>query len=237
MRKEEYLQKLEQLLYNIPAEDRYEAMQFYSDYLEDAGTDVDEVLRALGSPEELAKSIKEDLYGNNPAGDYTRTYTDLPGTYRFPTGGRFSGSAAADKKGNYSRNTKNSNAAERKGRLTAGQWIIFIILFFCAAPVIIPIFGGLLGIIIAIAVAIIAIVFGAGAAGIALVIAAVVLLIAALVKLVISPFSSMVMVGGSLFMLGIGLIGIVFTLWLVCKVLPKVFVWAVDLLSGIVHRK
>ena len=60
MRKEDYLQKLEQLLYNIPAEDRYEAIQFYSDYLEDAGEQVEEVIRSLGTPEELAKSIEQN---------------------------------------------------------------------------------------------------------------------------------------------------------------------------------
>lgn len=57
MRKEEYLQKLEQLLYDIPSEDRYEAIQFYSDYLEDAGVESEEVIRSLGTPEELAGSI------------------------------------------------------------------------------------------------------------------------------------------------------------------------------------
>ncbi len=84
MRKEEYLQKLEQLLYGIPAEDREEALQFYRDYLEDAGENAGEVLRSLGTPEELAKSIRKDLYGDNEAGDFTRTNRDVPGTYRAP---------------------------------------------------------------------------------------------------------------------------------------------------------
>ena len=91
MRKEEYLQRLEKLLYNIPAEDREEALQFYRDYLEDAGEAVDEVLTALGTPEELAQSIRKDLYGDNEDGDFTRTSKDLPGTYRVPfsKGGKF----------------------------------------------------------------------------------------------------------------------------------------------------
>ncbi len=237
MRKEEYLQKLEKLLCNIPAEDRYEAMQFYSDYLEDAGTEAEEVLRALGTPEELADSIQKDLYGNNEAGDYTRTYKDLPGTYRFPTGGRFTGGQEAHGYSSSSQKTKESRHQTRKGKLTTGQWILFIILFFCAAPVIIPVFGGVLGIVLAIVIAVIAIVFGAGVAGVVLVIAAVVLLVAAIIKLLISPFSALIMMGGSLLMIGIGLIGVVFALWIVCKVLPKIFVFVVDILSGIVHRR
>ena len=193
MRKEEYLQKLEQLLYNIPAEDRYEAIQFYSDYLEDAGEQVEEVIRSLGTPEELAKSIQKDLYGDNKK--------------------------------------------SRKGKLTTGQWIIFLILCLCAAPVIVPICGTILSIILAIVIALVAIAFGAGIAGVALVIAAIVVIIVAIIKVIISPLSSVIMLGGGLLMIGLGLIGIAFTTWIVCKVLPKLFVRLVDICSGIIHKK
>lgn len=193
MRKEEYLQKLEQLLYNIPAEDRYEAIQFYSDYLEDAGEQVEEVIRSLGTPEELAKSIQKDLYGDNKK--------------------------------------------SRKGKLTTGQWIIFLILCLCAAPVIVPICGTILSIILAIVIALVAIAFGAGIAGVALVIAAIVVIIVAIIKVIISPLSSVIMLGGGLLMIGLGLIGIAFTAWIVCKVLPKLFVRLVDICSGIIHKK
>lgn len=193
MRKEEYLQKLEQLLYDIPAEDRYEAIQFYSDYLEDAGEQVEEVICSLGTPEELAKSIQRDLYGDNKK--------------------------------------------SRKGKLTPGQWIIFLILCLCAAPVIVPICGTILSIILAIVITLVAIAFGAGIAGIALVIAAIVVIIVAIVKVIISPLSSVIMLGGGLLMIGLGLIGIAFTAWIVCKVLPKLFVGLVNLCSGIIHKK
>ena len=195
MRKEEYLQKLEQLLYGIPAEDREEALQFYRDYLEDAGKDVDEVLRSLGSPEELAKSIQKDLYSQ------------------------------------YTYNEKNVTKSSGKGKLSAGQWIIFIILCLCAAPVIVPICGTIISVIIALIIAVIAIVFGVGIAGIALVIAAIAIIIAALVKLVVSPFSALIMVGGGLLMVGLGLIGIVFAIWLVFKVLPKMCTVIADICS------
>lgn len=239
MRKEEYLQKLEQLLCDIPAEDRYEAMQFYRDYLEDAGADAEEVLRSLGTPEELAKSIQKDLYGDNEAGDYTRTYKDVPGTYRVPfsTGGRFTGAQGAGQSGSYSQSTQGTSGPSRKGRLSVGQWIIFIIVCLCAAPVIVPVFGAILSVIIALFIAVIAIIFGAGVAGIALVIAAIAVIIVAVVKLVASPFSALIMAGSGLLMIGLGLIGIAFTVWMVCKVLPKIFVWLVDVCSGFVHRK
>lgn len=258
MRKDEYLRKLENLLYNIPAEDREEALQFYRDYLEDAGEEADEVLAALGTPEELAESIRRDLYGDNADGSFTRTSKDLPGNYRVPfsTGGRFSGNHGNDRKyagGNYSgaQDTYQGTGAgsgyyeydakqerkARKGKLSTGQWIIFIILFLCAAPIIVPVFGGLLAALIAIVIAIIAVVFGVGVAGIALVIAAIAIVVVAIVKLFVTPFSALIMVGGGLLMIGVGLVGIALTAWVVCKVLPAIFVWIVGIFSGIVHRK
>ncbi|MBR2037178.1 MAG: DUF1700 domain-containing protein [Lachnospiraceae bacterium] len=241
MRKEEYLQKLDQLLYDIPSEDRYEAIQFYSDYLEDAGDQVEEVIRSLGTPEELAKSIQKDLYGNNEAGDYTRVYKDVPGTYRvfFSTGGKFTGERCEDNSryGSNTKRGKESYEAGRKGKLTPGQWIIFLILCLCAAPVIVPICGAFLSIILAIVVVLVAIAFGAGIAGIALVIAAIAVIVVAIVKVIISPLSSAIMLGGGLLMIGLGLIGIAFTAWIVCKVLPKLFVGLVNLCSGIIHKK
>lgn len=228
MRKEEYLQKLEKLLYNIPAEDREEALQFYRDYLEDAAEEADEVLAALGTPEELAQSIRKDLYGDNADGDFTRASRDLPGTYRVPfsTGGRFSGEYDAQKE-----------RRARKGKLSAGQWVLFLILCLCAAPVIAPICGGLLTALIAVVVVIAALVFGIGVAGIALVIAAIVIVIVALVKLIATPLSALIMIGGGLLSAGLGLVGIAIMVWVIFKVLPAVFRWTVNLFSGMVHRK
>lgn len=229
MRKEEYLQQLEKLLYNIPAEDREEALQFYRDYLEDAGEDAEEVLMALGSPEELARSIRRDLYGDNAEGDFTRTNRELPGTYRVPysKGGKYSG---------YYEYDAQKEQKARKGKLSTGQWIIFLIICLCAAPVIVPICGGLIAAVIGIIVAIIGVVFGIGVAGIALVIAAIAIVIVALVKLIATPVSALIMLGGGLLSAGLGLVGIAVTLWVVCKLLPAIFRLIVRIFYGIVHR-
>lgn len=235
MKKDKYLQELEKLLYDIPAEDRYEAIQFYSDYLLDAGEDVEEVIRSLGTPKELAESIQRDLYGDNAGGDYIRVNKDVPGTYRAPfsTGGKFTGGY---REGGF-HNAEQSAKTDRKGKLTTGQWIVFILLCLCAAPIIVPICGAVLSVILAIVIALIAIVFGAGVAGIAFVVAAIVTIVFAIVKAIVSPLSSVIMIGGGLLMIGLGLIGVAFAMWILFKVLPKVFVWLVDICSGIVHKK
>lgn len=243
MRKEEYLQKLEKLLYNIPAEDREDALQFYRDYLEDAAEEAEEVLAALGSPEELAQSIRRDLYGDNAEGDFTRSNRDLPGSYRVPFSkdGKFSGAKGAYSEGKstyggYYEYDAGKEKKVRKGKLSAGQWIIFLIICLCAAPVIVPICGGLIAAVIGILAVILGLVFGIGVAGIALVIAAIAIVIVALVKLIATPLSALIMLGGGLLSAGLGLVGIALTLWIVCKVLPAIFRWVVSIFYGIVHR-
>ena len=62
MRKDEFLKRLEMLLSDISAEEREEAMAFYRGYFEDAGEENEEaILAELGSPENVAETIKRDL--------------------------------------------------------------------------------------------------------------------------------------------------------------------------------
>ena len=209
MRKEEYLQTLEQLLHGIPEGDRAEALRFYRDYLEDAGENVDEVLRSLGTPEELAESIRKDIYGEKETGQARHTDEVI-------------------------KRTKEGN--NHKGKLSTGQGILFLILALCAAPIIVPIFGALIGVVIAILVTVITLILAAGIVGVVLILAAIALIVVALVKLVISPFSALIMLGGGLLMVGLGLIGVAFTVWMAAKILPRIFVGIVNLCSRIIHR-
>ncbi len=62
MNKEIFLRQLEQLLYDIPKEERDEAMDYYRGYFEDAGEEHETtVLEELESPQIIADSIKEAL--------------------------------------------------------------------------------------------------------------------------------------------------------------------------------
>ncbi|MDE7310191.1 MAG: DUF1700 domain-containing protein [Eubacterium sp.] len=62
MNRELFLLKLEQLLYDIPKEERDEAMDYYRGYFEDAGEENEAVvIEELESPQAIADSIKEAL--------------------------------------------------------------------------------------------------------------------------------------------------------------------------------
>ncbi|MBQ4523954.1 MAG: DUF1700 domain-containing protein [Lachnospiraceae bacterium] len=57
MSKEEYLAELERNLRKLPEVERLEAMQYYREYLEEAGENVEEVIEKLGPPKEVANGI------------------------------------------------------------------------------------------------------------------------------------------------------------------------------------
>lgn len=60
MNKEEFLKRLEELLQDIDAIEREEALNYYRDYFEDAGVE-HEIIHELESPEKVAQTIKEGL--------------------------------------------------------------------------------------------------------------------------------------------------------------------------------
>lgn len=62
MNKEEFLKRLDELLQDIDAVEREEALNYYQDYFEDAGVEHEqEIIHELESPEKVAQTIKEGL--------------------------------------------------------------------------------------------------------------------------------------------------------------------------------
>ena len=59
-----FMSQLESYLADISAAERDEALQYYSDYFEDAGPENEQsVIQSLGSPREIAENIKAELRG------------------------------------------------------------------------------------------------------------------------------------------------------------------------------
>lgn len=70
----EFMRQLESLLSDISPNEREEALQYYNDYFNDAGRENEqEVIKALGSPEQVAKIVKDGLTDNPAIGEFTET--------------------------------------------------------------------------------------------------------------------------------------------------------------------
>ena len=63
MNRIEFMTELAALLQDVPAEERRDAMKFYNDYFDDAGSENEQaVIEALGNPARVAENIKRDLF-------------------------------------------------------------------------------------------------------------------------------------------------------------------------------
>ena len=74
MNRAEFMSRLAALLQDMPPAEREEAIQYYNDYFDDAGEGNEAgVIAALGSPEEIAKSIKAGLSDGGNGGEFTES--------------------------------------------------------------------------------------------------------------------------------------------------------------------
>ena len=84
MDRAEFLNRLEAQLLDVPQAEREEALQYYEDYLNDAGDAGDfDILQELGTPEEVADSIRNGLRQDS-SGAGERSGQALPVPMRTP---------------------------------------------------------------------------------------------------------------------------------------------------------
>lgn len=74
MDRAEFMRRLSDLLQDVPPAEREEALQYYNDYFDDAGEGNEAgVIASLGTPEELAKTIKAGLADGGNGGEFTES--------------------------------------------------------------------------------------------------------------------------------------------------------------------
>ena len=83
MNRAEFMRRLTELLGDVAPTEREEAIQYYNDYFDDAGEENESgVIAALGTPEELARTIKAGLNDGGNSGEFTESgfsgYTQTP---------------------------------------------------------------------------------------------------------------------------------------------------------------
>lgn len=213
MNRQEFMERLRDLLGDLPEEEREEALQYYEDYFEDAGSGLEEtVIRELGSPEKVALMIRESIKGEEPGAEFAET-----GYYETRYDDR---KVPADYKGR-KRNTGKFEdyTGERKPWTSRRLKAILILLIICVGfSTVVPVIGGIiLGVIGAVAglfgifFAIVLAAFCIAAVGIGLVAAGIPLMVSSLA-------AGIFLCGTGLILLALGILGIVFGIRL-CKVM------------------
>lgn len=208
MNRTEFMNRLERLLWDIPENERREALQYYNDYFDDAGPENEaRVIRELGSPSQVAKTIREGMSEN---GEYTeRGYKDTRFQDRQDVPADYQDIAAETSSGQRRQNPPN-------------LWKLLSILLLCflLLPVIIPLCLVLLAIPAAILIGIVGIVIAAAVLAVALPIAGVVLTGAAFYNLFITPAVGITLGGIGFFLLAAGILTFLLVLWTFKTIFP-----------------
>ena len=72
MNRADFMKNLAELLADMSPSEREEAIQYYNDYFDDAGAENEQsVIASLGTPQQLARTIKAGLSGSEMVGEFT----------------------------------------------------------------------------------------------------------------------------------------------------------------------
>lgn len=162
MNRQEFMSRLEQLLYDLPAEERTDALQYYNDYFDDAGLEREqEVIRELISPEHVARTIREGMKEQTgQSGDWSGQ--SQQGDYRTQGGYSYSN---YNQNGNYQQGTNGNSAGNR---MPVWGWVLLLV----TAPITLPIIFSIFAAIFSVFMGVLGAVIGFWAGGIGLVIGA-----------------------------------------------------------------
>ena len=194
MKRKEFMERFEMLLYDVQEEERKEALCFYNDYFDDAGEEnEDEVIRELESPEKVVAMIKTGLLEKeNMSGEYSeRGYKDQRFESSYPL---------------QSKIEEEKNDERQYGRGDMGKLVLIILLGVFISPLVFAVAGSVLGSAVLTVVLLLTgcILFGIG-----------------IVSVFSDPFLGILLIGVGLFIFGLGLFFLWLTVWICGSAVPK----------------
>lgn len=218
MDKENFLLQLEKLLYNIPAEEREEALEYYRSYFEDAGEENEAmVLEELGSAQEIALSIKEGL----SEGASREEYLKYPPQLRNKK--EQSGTSSGQEYKQY------GNYKKYEGKDKTTKWILLIV----AAVVTLPIWGSIASFLLGIAGTCVAVLIGLGLFSIGGLVGGIICIVIGITRLCVAAFAQgLVALGAGLLLIAGSGISVVVLVLLCGKFVP----WAVRQITDLFHK-
>lgn len=211
MNRIEFMTELAALLQDISVEERVEAMQYYNDYFDDAGTEnEEEIVKELESPAKVAAEVKAGLKSQDEdAFEYRETgYADTRFERHNTPASRY-----MDDSGNAAGQTppRTNNTL---------KIILIILIILVGAPIVIPVGIAVISVMVAIAIAAFAIFAMLVICSIVLVIAGVSVFCAGVMCLVPEIAIGLALVGTGLILTVIGVIATVASVRLCLIVFP-----------------
>ena len=234
----EFMRQLEELLFDISPNEREEALQYYNDYFNDAGRENEkEVIKALGSPQQVARIVKDGLNENACQGEFTET--------------GFTSTKASPQNAIIKRQQETSgkeNRAEREahdGRVNSGEanevgsehnstvsekketmptWAVVLIVIACIllSPAIVAAVFAAGGTLLGIISAIFGVILGFGVATIIFYVVAAALFVAGVGCILVHPAAGIGLLGGGCICMALGILSMLLVGFLAGKCVPGI---------------
>lgn len=221
----EFMRQLEELLLDISPSEREEALQYYNDYFNDAGREnEEEVIKALGSPEQVARIVRDGLGENGNRGEFTEHgFSNDSGNLQNAIIKRNAGSSS---------DAGNADPAQGNGQ-TGSQntakknmpaWAIVLIVIGCIflSPVILGLAGALLGVIVSVFAALLSVIVGIFCAMLILYIVAFALVAAGIGTIISHPITGIGLIGGGCLCAALGILFMLLLVFLTGKCIPGI---------------
>lgn len=202
MNREDFLMRLSSLLQDVSEAEREEVLQYYEDYFDDAGKDKEEeIIDSLGSPAEVAKNIKKELFG-------IETEEEIGTEDRKLT--KYGSQAKREEE-------------QKKATLPTWVWVLIVISLILLSPGIIGSVGTVIAVICALVVAWFSLIFGFGMAAVVLLVVMVGLFIVGFAGVTVSPMGTVGLIGGGLICGGIGILFLMLTVAMAGAATPAIW--------------
>lgn len=251
MNRIEFMGQLEGLLQNISATEREEALQYYNDYFNDAGSENEQnVIDELGSPMKVAENIKGGLY-NNGYGEnaYQRNFQNDHAVIKYgsdkeedkdneknlfqdnnPFKKEYQNNQYSNN-GYYNNNYQNNDfygkgasaaLAKSEKKLPAGVIVLIVITCVILSPVILGVAASILGTLVGILAAWFGLIIGFGAVSLVLLIMMVFFMILGIAGLFTHPIGGLGLLSGGLICGGLGILFLMLTVAMAGIVTPAI---------------
>lgn len=253
MTREEFMSRLTALLQDVPPAEREEAIQYYNDYFDDAGEGNEEsVIASLGSPEEIAKSIKAGLVDGGNSGEFTESgfhsygrknenqimSTDQGKNENYHGGQNGDNGAYGQQQytGNDAGAQQNNSRRQPAKSMSGGKIALIILLAVLLSPVWIGVLGGFFGGALGLLGGLLGIFIAFLTVGIVLTVVGIALVIAGIVAIFGAPLGGLCLVGGGLIMVAVGLVFVWLMVLVIGTAVPALIRGIVNLCSRVFHR-
>ena len=231
MNRQEFMRQLEYLLRGIPTSEREDALAYYNDYFDEAGTENEyQVIQELGSPEMVAQTILADVQreaSQSSRQDYCSPEMESEEGYRQQT-------SYEQPRGDERKYTQTAST-EKQGMSTSTK-VLLILVIVLTFPLWIGIVAGLFGGLIGLLGGLFGVIVGGIGAAAGLLIGGIISIIGGIACLMASPVEGLACIGIGAILTAIGVLLALLCILLVGTWLPKAIKALVNWIKGLFHR-